>query len=83
MKHPKAKIESTPEAAHDLSFAAKQGASKAGHTVSNLSSRPTTKDPAERETEREWRDPQNAYLATLIRGVLPKPRGVCCATHHT
>src|SRR5215472_6759661 len=31
-------------------------------------------------TEREWRDPENASSATLIRGVLPKSRVVCCAT---
>src|SRR5215470_10013339 len=30
-------------------------------------------------TEREWRDPETASSATLIRGVLPKLRVVCCA----
>src|SRR5215813_5414823 len=34
-----------------------------------LSSRPTTRDPAERETECEWRDPENACKTTLIQGV--------------
>src|SRR5215467_7031087 len=30
-------------------------------------------------SEREWRDPENASSATLIRGVLPNLREVCCA----
>ena len=36
-----------------------------------LSSRPTPTDPAERETEEEWRDPENASSAMPIQGVLP------------
>src|SRR5262249_22492062 len=42
-----------------------------------LSSRPTPRDPAERETEEEWRDPENASSATLIRGVLAKLQVLC------
>src|SRR5215813_14303879 len=34
-----------------------------------LSSRPTTRDPAERETECEWRDPETACTTTLMQGV--------------
>src|SRR5215471_9216717 len=34
-----------------------------------LSSRPTTRDPAERETECERRDPENACTTMLIQGV--------------
>src|SRR5215472_16888706 len=34
-----------------------------------LSSRPTTRDPAERETECEWRDPENGCTTTLMQGV--------------
>src|SRR5215472_7053471 len=47
-----------------------------------LSSRPTSRDPAEGETEREWRAPENASSATLIRRVLPKLQ-VVCYTHAT
>jgi hypothetical protein len=38
----------------------------------NLSSRPTTKDPAKRETVEEWRDPEDVRAAGVIQGVLPK-----------
>ena len=38
----------------------------------NLSSRPSTKDPAKRETEWEWRDPEDVSSAMQIRGVSPQ-----------
>jgi hypothetical protein len=37
-----------------------------------LSSRPTPRDPAERETEGEWRDPEDIAVTMLIQGVLPR-----------
>src|SRR5215831_21289430 len=51
-----------------------------------LSSRPTTRDPAERETKGEWRDPENACATTLIQGVStrtlsPTPYRAGKATH--
>src|SRR5262245_60115488 len=48
-----------------------------------LSSRPSPMEPAERETEEEWRDPEDASPASPIRGVLPKPRMVRCAVRIT
>ena len=41
-------------------------------TPTSLSSRPSTKDPAERETEGEWRDPDDVYATMPIQGVLPR-----------
>jgi len=45
-----------------------------------LSSRPSPTEPPERETEEEWRDPDNVSSATPIRGVLPKLRVLRIAT---
>src|SRR5215472_17337610 len=42
---------------------------RAYHCCQCLSSRPTTRDPATRETEGEWRDPENAYTTRLMQGV--------------
>src|SRR5215471_19623840 len=44
-----------------------------------LSSRPTTRDPAERETECEWRDPENACTTGLIQGVSTRTLSPKCA----
>jgi len=38
----------------------------------DLSSRPTRKNPAKREPEEEWRDPEDLRVALLIQGVLPE-----------
>jgi len=40
-----------------------------------LSSRPSTRDPAERETEGKWRDPDDACTTVPIQGVLPRLSG--------
>src|SRR5262249_11212420 len=37
-----------------------------------LSSRPTTKEPAKRETEEEWRVPEGACITMPMQGVRPK-----------
>jgi len=42
------------------------------HELRDLSSRPTTKNPAKRETEEEWRDPEDVRAALLIQEVLPE-----------
>jgi hypothetical protein len=39
------------------------------NTANPLSSRPTPRDPAPRETEEEWRDPEDISSAMLIQGV--------------
>src|SRR5215472_11095344 len=44
-----------------------------------LSSRPTTRNPAERETECEWRDPENACTTGLIQGVSTRTLSPKCA----
>src|SRR5262249_59732239 len=41
------------------------------------------RDPAKRETEDEWRDPEDASSAMQIQGILPEQRVLCssgCAT---
>src|SRR5215831_18756166 len=40
--------------------------------LENLSSRPTTKNPAKREPEEEWRDPEDARAPSPTQGVLPE-----------
>src|SRR5215469_1171110 len=37
-----------------------------------LSSRPRTKNPAQRETEEEWRDPEDVLTTLQMQGVLPR-----------
>src|SRR5215813_4507647 len=44
-----------------------------------LSSRPTTRDPAERETECKWRDPENVRATRLIQGVSTRTLSPKCA----
>src|SRR5262249_27050536 len=44
-----------------------------------LSSRPTTRDPAERETECKWRDPENVRTTRLIQGVSTRTLSPKCA----
>src|SRR6185437_13649758 len=39
------------------------------NTANHLSSRPTPKEPAPRETEEEWRDPEAVSSPMLIQGV--------------
>src|SRR6185437_3076378 len=39
------------------------------NTANPLSSRPTPRDPAPRETEEEWRDPEDISSAMLVQGV--------------
>src|SRR5262249_54543359 len=46
---------------------------------SELSSRPKLKNPAKREPEAEWSDPENASFAMPIRGVLKTMRGMLSA----
>src|SRR5215471_2568796 len=57
-------------------FAGRLGTSRGMYpSTSNcpkLSSRPTSKNPAKREPEEEWRDPEDASSATPTQGVLPK-----------
>ena len=48
-----------------------------------LSSRPTSTDPAERETEGEWRDPENASLCHAdTRCSTQAAYALSCATPH-